>query len=208
MTLLLLLHPLHRSVVVGVSIERLTHDRYKWRGEDIANINTVAQRSVRQTVSKSFRRMLSKQSVWLTPQQTHHAYTPFMASVSPPHKCHMFMFICMCVHALCLPRRPWALKLLANSLAPSIYGHDTIKEGMVLMLMGGMERVVGNMHIRCVCCGWGGVGGSKGWDICVAEVTGWQKACALQGLFLPWQEVMPPLLATACAVGAVLSVKA
>jgi hypothetical protein len=29
---------------VGVSIERLTHDRYKWRGEDIANINTVAQR--------------------------------------------------------------------------------------------------------------------------------------------------------------------
>lgn len=46
-------------------------------------------------------------------------------------------------------RRPWALKLLANSLAPSIYGHETIKEGMVLMLMGGMERVVGNMHIRC-----------------------------------------------------------
>lgn len=33
-----------RSVVVGVSIERLTHDRYKWRGEDIANISTVAQR--------------------------------------------------------------------------------------------------------------------------------------------------------------------
>lgn len=33
-------------MVVGVSIERLTHDRYKWRGEDIANINTVAQRSV------------------------------------------------------------------------------------------------------------------------------------------------------------------
>jgi len=27
---------------VGVSIERLTHDRYKWRGEDIANISTVA----------------------------------------------------------------------------------------------------------------------------------------------------------------------
>lgn len=77
----------YRSVVVGVSIERLTRDRYKWRGEDIANISTVAQ-------------------------------------------------------------RPWALKLLANSLAPSIYGHDTIKEGMVLMLMGGMERVVGNMHIR------------------------------------------------------------
>lgn len=52
-------------------------------------------------------------------------------------------------NACCVVCRPWALKLLANSLAPSIYGHDTIKEGMVLMLMGGMERVVGNMHIRC-----------------------------------------------------------
>jgi hypothetical protein len=44
--------------------------------------------------------------------------------------------------------RPWALKLLANSLAPSIYGHDIIKEGLVLMLMGGMERYVNNSHIR------------------------------------------------------------
>ncbi|WIA17801.1 hypothetical protein OEZ85_009313 [Tetradesmus obliquus] len=77
----------YRSVVVGVSVEKLTHDRYKWRGEDIANINKIAQ-------------------------------------------------------------RPWALKLLANSLAPSIYGHDTIKEGLVLMLMGGVERVVNNSHIR------------------------------------------------------------
>lgn len=61
--------------------------------------------------------------------------------------------------------RPWALKLLANSLAPSIYGHETIKEGMVLMLMGGMERVVGNMHIRCVrggACGCGGQCGCGG----------------------------------------------
>jgi hypothetical protein len=35
-----------RSVVVGVSVEKLTHDRYKWRGEDIANINKIAQRWV------------------------------------------------------------------------------------------------------------------------------------------------------------------
>jgi hypothetical protein len=33
-------------VVVGVSVEKLTHDRYKWRGEDIANINKIAQRWV------------------------------------------------------------------------------------------------------------------------------------------------------------------
>jgi hypothetical protein len=33
-------------VVVGVSVEKLTHDRYKWRGEDIANINKIAQRYV------------------------------------------------------------------------------------------------------------------------------------------------------------------
>lgn len=34
----------YRSVVVGVSVEKLTHDRYKWRGEDIANINKIAHR--------------------------------------------------------------------------------------------------------------------------------------------------------------------
>jgi hypothetical protein len=44
--------------------------------------------------------------------------------------------------------RPWALQLLAKSLAPSIYGHQRIKEGLVLMLMGGMERYVNNSHIR------------------------------------------------------------
>jgi len=44
--------------------------------------------------------------------------------------------------------RPWALQLLAKSLAPSIYGHQRIKEGLVMMLMGGMERYVNNSHIR------------------------------------------------------------
>jgi len=33
-----------RSVVVGVSVEKLTHDRYKWRGEDISNITQISRR--------------------------------------------------------------------------------------------------------------------------------------------------------------------
>lgn len=71
--------------------------------------------------------------------------------------------------------RPWALKLLANSLAPSIYGHDTIKEGMVLMLMGGMERVVGNMHIRCACLGTEGGGTHPGWSLLQLQL--WHVVC-------------------------------
>lgn len=55
--------------------------------------------------------------------------------------------------------RPWALQLLAKSLAPSIYGHQRIKEGLVLMLMGGMERHVNNSHIRWGVTPNGGGGG-------------------------------------------------
>jgi hypothetical protein len=76
-----------RSVVIGISTERLTRDRRTWTPEDRAHIVAVA-------------------------------------------------------------RRPWALQLLARSLAPSIYGHDLIKEGLVLQLLGGVERHVNKTHIR------------------------------------------------------------
>lgn len=58
--------------------------------------------------------------------------------------------VLIAVPSLAVNPRPWALQLLAKSLAPSIYGHQRIKEGLVLMLMGGMERYVNNSHIRCV----------------------------------------------------------
>eukprot|EP00955_Chlamydomonas_euryale_P031744 333054-Chlamydomonas_euryale.AAC.4 len=43
-----------------------------------------------------------------------------------------------------LSRRPDVLQLLANSLAPSIYGHDVIKRGLVLQVWGlGVDAGVG-----------------------------------------------------------------
>jgi DNA replication licensing factor MCM3 len=74
-------------VVVGLSIDRLTQDKIRWREEDVENISSLSA-------------------------------------------------------------RPWALDLLANSLAPSIYGHHQIKKGLVLMLMGGMERTINKTHVR------------------------------------------------------------
>ena len=48
-----------------------------------------------------------------------------------------------------LSSRPDILPLLANSLAPSIYGHDIVKRGLVLQLFGGLEKNLKNgTHLR------------------------------------------------------------
>ena len=43
-----------------------------------------------------------------------------------------------------LAASPDVLDVLAASLAPSIYGHDLVKKGLILQLLGGRERVLDN----------------------------------------------------------------
>lgn len=90
-------------------------------------------------------------------------------------------------HTASAPPRPWALQLLAKSLAPSIYGHQRIKEGLTLMLMGGMERYVNNSHIRCVVVhAWGPPQHACAHAAACGRMHGaWAVAAAARSLHMP-----------------------
>jgi len=53
------------------------------------------------------------------------------------------------IRNLAKTRKAKVFKTLANSLAPSIWGHDYVKKAILLLLLGGSEKNLANgTHIR------------------------------------------------------------
>lgn len=47
-----------------------------------------------------------------------------------------------------LSKKKNIFEALSKSIAPSIYGHETIKKAILLQMLGGVEKIVSNSHLR------------------------------------------------------------
>ena len=66
-----------------------------------------------------------------------------------PHRVHARVPRCIAVVAPQVARSKNPFEVLSRSFAPSIFGHKEVKEAMVLLLLGGVEKdLATGTHIR------------------------------------------------------------